>query len=186
MVIAQAPCSAGRKKCRHGAYMCLLPTPEGGEAEITEPYVARFGQPQAGEKVFIRVQQQRNGWEDVAIELSEVVPVVDEAAGQEMAAGGVGTVLNELNGLKGFHKLPQPGSLCALETVQGCGMAKQGGGATEGLCTRGWFRSGSLSIPCPYRGSTRRERRRAGWGMQYRTQARRGRRRYWRELWRGS
>ena len=53
MVFGQAPCSAGRMKRRNLAYLGLLPTPEGGVSDITELYMARYGEPKPGEKVFI-------------------------------------------------------------------------------------------------------------------------------------
>jgi hypothetical protein len=75
MVFGQAPCSAGRKKWRHGAYLGLLPAPEGGESDITEMYVAKFGEPEPGKKVFIRTRQQKDGWEGWDWDFSEVVPM---------------------------------------------------------------------------------------------------------------
>ena len=63
MVFGQAPCSAGRKKWRHGSYLGLLPAPERGECDITEMYVRRYGQPEPGKQVFIRTRQQKDGWE---------------------------------------------------------------------------------------------------------------------------
>src|ERR1035437_1324877 len=63
MVFGRAPCSAGRKKWRHGAYLGLLPPPAGGESDITELYVSRYGELEPGKRVFIRKRQQRNGWE---------------------------------------------------------------------------------------------------------------------------
>ncbi len=63
MVFGQAPCSAGWKKWRHGSYLGLLPAPEQGESDITEMYVARYGEPEPGKKVFIRTRQQKDGWE---------------------------------------------------------------------------------------------------------------------------
>ena len=47
MVFAQAPCSAGRKKWRHGAYLGLLPPPVGGECDITEKSIAKYRRTQA-------------------------------------------------------------------------------------------------------------------------------------------
>jgi hypothetical protein len=73
MVFGAAPCSAGRKKWRHGAYLGLLPAPEGGESDITELYVARYGEPKVGERVFIRTRQQANGQEGDNKDISEVV-----------------------------------------------------------------------------------------------------------------
>ena len=75
MVFAQAPCGPGRKKWRHGAYLGLLPAPQRGESDITEMYVARYGQPEPGMKVFIRTCQQKDGWEGPDQDLSALVPV---------------------------------------------------------------------------------------------------------------
>ena len=75
MVFGQAPCSAGRNKWRHGAYLGLLPAPERGQSDITEMYVARYGEPEPGKKVFIRTRQQRDGWEGRDRDLSALVPV---------------------------------------------------------------------------------------------------------------
>ena len=74
MVFAQAPCSAARNKWRHGAYLGLLPAPEGGECDITDLYVQRYGQPEPGKKIFIRTRQQKDGWEGRDHDLNEVVP----------------------------------------------------------------------------------------------------------------
>ncbi len=75
MVFGQAPCSAGWKKWRHGSYLGLLPAPEHGECDITEMYVARYGEPEPGKKVFIRTRQQKDGWEGREQDLSALVPV---------------------------------------------------------------------------------------------------------------
>ena len=98
MVSGQAPCSAGRKKWRRGAYLCLLSAAEGGECDITAKYVERFGEPEPGKKVFIRTQQQRDGWQDIEKDLSEVVPVKAETEAGEPARLGARVALNELNG----------------------------------------------------------------------------------------
>ena len=74
MVFGQAPCRAGRKKWRHGAYLGLLPAPQAGESDITDLYVQKYGQPEPGKKVFIRTRQQKDGWEDHDHDLSEIVP----------------------------------------------------------------------------------------------------------------
>jgi hypothetical protein len=80
MVFAQAPCSPGWKKWRHGTCLGLLPVPQNGISDITEMYLEAFGEPAPGRKVFIRTRQQRNGWEDEAKDLSELVPVNPLAA----------------------------------------------------------------------------------------------------------
>jgi hypothetical protein len=74
MVFGQAPCSAGRKKWRHGAYLGLLPAPLGGECDVTDLYVQRYGEPEPGKKVFIRARQQKDGWMGRDHDLTEVVP----------------------------------------------------------------------------------------------------------------
>jgi hypothetical protein len=74
MVFGQAPCGAGRKKWRHGAFLGLLPAPQAGESDITDLYVQKFGQPEPGKKVFIRTRQQKDGWVGRDHDLSEVVP----------------------------------------------------------------------------------------------------------------
>ena len=76
MVFAQAPCSPGWKKWRHGTCLGLLPVPQDGISDITEMYLEAFGPPEPGRKVFIRTRQQRDGWEDKAKDLNELVPII--------------------------------------------------------------------------------------------------------------
>jgi hypothetical protein len=84
MVFGQAPCSAGRSKRRNVAYLGLLPAPQDGMSDITDLYVARYGEPRAGEKVFIVTRQQKDGWEGFDQETNEIVP--EKPAGQQAAA----------------------------------------------------------------------------------------------------
>jgi hypothetical protein len=74
MVFAQAPCSAGRNKRRNVSYIGLLPPAVDGLCDITALYVARYGTPRPGEKLFIVTRQQKDGWEDFDQETSEIVP----------------------------------------------------------------------------------------------------------------
>jgi hypothetical protein len=74
MVFGQAPCSAGRMKRRNVAYLGLLPAPQNGMSDITEMYIARYGEPRVGEKVFIVTRQQKDGWEGDDYETNEIVP----------------------------------------------------------------------------------------------------------------
>ncbi len=62
MVFGQPPCSAGRMKCRRVYYLGLLGPATNGQCDITDLYIARFGQPRPGQKVFIVTCQTRNGW----------------------------------------------------------------------------------------------------------------------------
>jgi hypothetical protein len=74
MVFGQAPCSAGRNKRRNVSYLGLLPPAEDGLCDITALYVARYGTPRPGEKLFIVTRQQKDGWEGYDQETSEIVP----------------------------------------------------------------------------------------------------------------
>jgi len=74
MVFAQAPCSAGRSKRRNVSYIGLLPPAVDGLCDITALYVARYGTPRPGEKLFIVTRQQKDGWEGYDQETSEIVP----------------------------------------------------------------------------------------------------------------
>ena len=71
MVFAQAPCSAGRSKRRNVSYIGLLPLAVDGLCDITALYVARYGTPRPGDKLFIVTRQQKDGWEDFDQETSE-------------------------------------------------------------------------------------------------------------------
>ncbi len=84
MVFGQAPCSAGRSKRRNVSYMGLLSVPQAGICEITELYIARYGEPRAGQKVFIVTVQQKDGWEGCELETSEIVP---EKPAEQQASG---------------------------------------------------------------------------------------------------
>ena len=57
----KAPGSAGRSKRWNVAYLGLLPAPQDGLSDITDIYVARYGEPRPGEKVFIVTRQQKDG-----------------------------------------------------------------------------------------------------------------------------
>ena len=74
MVFGQAPCSAGRRKRRNVSYLGLLSAAQDGLSEITSLYVARFGAPPPGQKVFIVTRQQKDGWEDYDQQTTAVVP----------------------------------------------------------------------------------------------------------------
>ncbi len=90
MVFGQAPCSAGRMKRRNVAYLGLLPAPQNGLSDITAIYVARYGEPRPGEKVFIVTCQQKDGWEGFDKETNEIVP--DKPADQQASNAGALTL----------------------------------------------------------------------------------------------
>ena len=84
MLFGQAPCSRGRTKHRRVNYLALLGPATNGQCDITASYVARFGQPRPGQKVFVVTCQQKNGWKAQDHLASAIVPpspVPGEASG---------------------------------------------------------------------------------------------------------
>ena len=73
-MFGQAPCSAGRSKRRNVAYLGLLPAPQNGLSDITDIYVARYGEPSPGMKVFIVTCQEKDGWHGGDLATNEIVP----------------------------------------------------------------------------------------------------------------
>ena len=186
MVWGQAPCSAGRKKWRRGAYLCLLSALEGEGIDITAEYVGRFGEPEPGTKVFIRTHQQRDGWKDMEKDLSEVVPVKAESESGEPARLGAREAFNESSGANQLHKLL---GLQWLHSAGGGQREAAGSQSREGngvRCTRGWFRIATASIPWYYRWGTRERWHIADGKWQIESVGGRRARRHWRELWHGS
>jgi hypothetical protein len=131
MVFGQAPCSAGRSKRRNVAYLCLLRAAEGGLSDITEEYVGRYGEPRAGEKVFIVTRQQKDGWERFDQETSEIVP----AAPTEQQASVEPTLTLSVHMHKGSTRGAQGGSRLSVPKSQGSkkGEEEGGKGAKPGL-----------------------------------------------------
>src|ERR1035441_6059391 len=84
MVFGQAPCSSGRRKRRNVSYLGLVPASQAGLSKITALYTARFGEPAAGQRVFIVTRQQKDGWEGFDQETHEIVP--DKPAPHQAAA----------------------------------------------------------------------------------------------------
>jgi hypothetical protein len=74
LVLGTAPCSAGIAVPRRFVILGRLPDPVGRVSDITELYVARYGVPPAGTRVFIRTVQVANGWEDFPKDTTAVVP----------------------------------------------------------------------------------------------------------------
>jgi hypothetical protein len=74
MIFGSAPCSPGRMKCRNVTYLGLLPAPVRGLSDITSLYRKMFGLLPAGARIFIRIQQQVNGWESSATDASAIIP----------------------------------------------------------------------------------------------------------------
>ena len=72
-VRASAPCSQGIAYCDNYRVLGIPPAPAQGSCDITGLYRSRYGSPAVGTKVFVRVNQNINGWEDVPVETSAVV-----------------------------------------------------------------------------------------------------------------
>ena len=75
MVFAWAPCNPGVGQNSHYAFLGLLPAPVRGEIDFTKLYLKKLEQwrrlkpksyhiPLEGSRIFIRVWQQVNGWEN--------------------------------------------------------------------------------------------------------------------------
>jgi hypothetical protein len=74
MVFATPPCRPTWKKCRKERYLGLLPAPVNGLSDITALYLKRFGEPEPGQRIFVRTRQQHDGWESDPVDTSNLVP----------------------------------------------------------------------------------------------------------------
>jgi hypothetical protein len=74
MLSAETPRSAGRLKHRRVCYLGLLGSPIDGQCDITAAYIARFGRPNPGQKVFVVTCQHKNGWKSQDYATSAIVP----------------------------------------------------------------------------------------------------------------
>ena len=74
LVLGTAPCSAGMSVPRRFVILGRLPDPVSRVCDITEMYVARYGVPPAGMRIFIRTVQVANGWEDFPNDTTAVIP----------------------------------------------------------------------------------------------------------------
>ena len=68
------PISQGRNAAPNMVHLGTLDSPANGAVDITAAYKARFGNPPAGTKVFVSVNQNLNGWENVPHIFSAIVP----------------------------------------------------------------------------------------------------------------
>jgi hypothetical protein len=73
-VRATAPCSQGLEKWNNYRVLGILPAPAQGSCDITNIYKARYGSPAVGTKVFVQVNQNIDGWEDMPAETWAIVP----------------------------------------------------------------------------------------------------------------
>ena len=74
MVMGTAPCSPGILRPRRFTLLGALPAPASGLSDITDLYVAKYGVPPRGSRVFIRTCQVADGWQDEPKDTTAVVP----------------------------------------------------------------------------------------------------------------
>ena len=74
LVLGAAPCSAGVSFVNHFVILGRLPAAQAGYSHITQLYVARYGVPAPGTRVFIRTRQTRDGWNDFPLQTDAIVP----------------------------------------------------------------------------------------------------------------
>jgi hypothetical protein len=74
IVRGSAPVSQGRETCGDFRVLGTCPVPAQGSADITSLYTARYGVPPVGTKVFVSINQVVDGWEDLPMTFSAIVP----------------------------------------------------------------------------------------------------------------
>jgi hypothetical protein len=145
MVFAQASCSPGRKKWRHGTCLGLLPAPQHGISDITKLYLEAFGEPEPCRNLFIRTRQQRNGWEGEAKDVSELVPVNPLAAQNGSALPPIGFLLSEPCGTRVAVSAADRFPTHPLPVRPPCHRP------THQPCTRGRYHTSAVALPLQYR-----------------------------------
>ena len=68
------PRGAGVSYVDHFTILGVIPAPNRGVSEITDLFVGKYGVPRAGSRVFIQVFQVSNGWDDLPVQMSAIVP----------------------------------------------------------------------------------------------------------------
>jgi hypothetical protein len=74
VVLGYPPMSAGAMFARDFVILGLLPAAVDGFSDITDLYVARYGVPPVGKRLLIRTRAQVNGWEDIPLQTTGIVP----------------------------------------------------------------------------------------------------------------
>jgi hypothetical protein len=74
VVLGARPQSPGVPYVDHYSILGLLPDPEGGVSDITHLFLAKFHLLPAGQRIFIRIVQQINGWRDLPKTISARTP----------------------------------------------------------------------------------------------------------------
>jgi hypothetical protein len=74
MLRAAGPVKQGVDRCPDVVSLGVLDSPSNNKIVITSAYTTRFGVPPVGSKVFVKVNQNIDGWEDIPITFSAIVP----------------------------------------------------------------------------------------------------------------
>jgi len=74
VVLGSPPCSAGIAVRGNFSILGWLPPPVEGWSDITQLYVQKFGPPGDNQRVFIRVRQFNDGWQDPPREFQARMP----------------------------------------------------------------------------------------------------------------
>jgi hypothetical protein len=74
IVRASKPVSQGRSVNTDYRVLGVLPAPVAGSCDITSLYTAFFGVPPVGSKVFVKINQTIDGWEDLGKQVDAIVP----------------------------------------------------------------------------------------------------------------
>jgi hypothetical protein len=64
LVFAARPQGPGVTYVDHYTFLGVLPEEDSDEVDITDLYVAKYGEPPAGKRIYIQTVQQINGWRD--------------------------------------------------------------------------------------------------------------------------
>ena len=74
MLRGAAPCRQGRTVAPGVVFLGTLDSPVNDAIDISTAYKGKYGSPKVGSKVFVQVNQNINGWEDVPRQSWAVVP----------------------------------------------------------------------------------------------------------------
>ena len=74
MLWGAKPCSQGINTARGVVFLGTLGSPTDDAIDITAACTARYGVPAVGKKVFVKFNQNINGWEDTPRQFSAIVP----------------------------------------------------------------------------------------------------------------
>ena len=66
--------TAGHESCTNFREIGALPSATAGASDITTLYVAKFGAPAPGTKVYVEVYQMSLGWTDQPVQFVGIVP----------------------------------------------------------------------------------------------------------------